>query len=84
MFTITCVNFPVNISLSVPHFNHSHFISLLLLISDTFLPRDTFPSQGVMPGSLRDRLQCERYQLRIWIFFCDCSAKFPGSCSVWM
>lgn len=71
MFPTTSVNFPVNISLSPPHFCNCHFTSLLLLISVAFLLCDTFLWQGVLPGSLGGRIQGQRYQefeFFFWIY----------------
>lgn len=71
MFPTTSVNFPVNISLSPPHFCNCHFTSLLLLISVIFLLCDTFLWQGVLPGSLGGRIQGQRYQefeFFFWIY----------------
>lgn len=57
----------LQIVVPVPHLSHSFFTSLLLLISDAFLLQDTFSLQGGMPGSLRQRFHCKRYQLRIHV-----------------
>lgn len=82
MLPTTDVNFPVNISLSLPHFCNCHFTSLLLLISVTFLLCDTFLWQGVLPGSLGGRIQSQIYQE--FDFFSETdSVLFPESCRIW-